>query len=139
MWSSGNMGAGQCALFSLFSLFSFFFCFNCLISFYALIFLRRNFRSKMFAIAVLFLEHETLNQILYNLYYFFITVKCFMPFSVSPSCFFLLCILHSTFHLVNWMVQVRNSTNILTKEFIDALPNGWTNYAWRRINKGILL
>ncbi|RVW52616.1 Sialyltransferase-like protein 2 [Vitis vinifera] len=28
---------------------------------------------------------------------------------------------------------------ILTKEFIDALPNGWTDYAWRRINKGILL
>lgn len=35
--------------------------------------------------------------------------------------------------------QVRNSTTILTKEFIDALPNGWTDYAWRRINKGILL
>ncbi|KVH99014.1 Glycosyl transferase, family 29 [Cynara cardunculus var. scolymus] len=35
--------------------------------------------------------------------------------------------------------QVRNSTTILTKEFIDALPNGWEDYAWRRINKGIHL
>ncbi|XP_015582478.1 sialyltransferase-like protein 2 isoform X2 [Ricinus communis] len=35
--------------------------------------------------------------------------------------------------------QVRNSTTILTREFIDALPNGWVDYAWRRINKGILL
>uniref|UniRef100_A0ACD5V932 Uncharacterized protein n=1 Tax=Avena sativa TaxID=4498 RepID=A0ACD5V932_AVESA len=35
--------------------------------------------------------------------------------------------------------QVRNSTTILTKEYIDALPNGWEEYAWRRINKGILL
>ncbi|KAE9610169.1 hypothetical protein Lal_00006157 [Lupinus albus] len=35
--------------------------------------------------------------------------------------------------------QVRNSTTILTKEFIDSLPNGWDEYAWRRINKGILL
>ncbi|KAK9120186.1 hypothetical protein Scep_018279 [Stephania cephalantha] len=35
--------------------------------------------------------------------------------------------------------QVRNSTTILTKEFIDALPNGWEEYAWRRINKGINL
>ncbi|KAK2974005.1 hypothetical protein RJ640_026723 [Escallonia rubra] len=35
--------------------------------------------------------------------------------------------------------QVRNSTTILTKEFLDALPNGWEDYAWRRINKGILL
>ncbi|KAG2716872.1 hypothetical protein I3760_03G148200 [Carya illinoinensis] len=35
--------------------------------------------------------------------------------------------------------QVRNSTTILTKEFIDALPNGWEECAWRRINKGILL
>uniref|UniRef100_A0A2N9FMJ8 Sialyltransferase-like protein n=1 Tax=Fagus sylvatica TaxID=28930 RepID=A0A2N9FMJ8_FAGSY len=35
--------------------------------------------------------------------------------------------------------QVRNSTTILTKEFIDALPNGWEDYAWRRINKGVLL
>ena len=32
--------------------------------------------------------------------------------------------------------QVRNSTTILTKEYIDGLPNGWHNYAWRRINKG---
>ncbi|KAF8390723.1 hypothetical protein HHK36_025250 [Tetracentron sinense] len=35
--------------------------------------------------------------------------------------------------------QVRNSTTILTRDFIDALPNGWEEYAWRRINKGILL
>ncbi|KAI4972740.1 hypothetical protein ZWY2020_003665 [Hordeum vulgare] len=35
--------------------------------------------------------------------------------------------------------KVRNSTTILTKEYIDALPNGWEEYAWRRINKGILL
>ncbi|CAL9095207.1 unnamed protein product [Musa acuminata var. zebrina] len=35
--------------------------------------------------------------------------------------------------------QVRNSSSILTKEFIDALPNGWEEYAWRRINKGIQL
>ncbi|XP_040988247.1 sialyltransferase-like protein 2 [Juglans microcarpa x Juglans regia] len=35
--------------------------------------------------------------------------------------------------------QVRNSTTILTREFIDALPNGWEEYAWHRINKGILL
>lgn len=35
--------------------------------------------------------------------------------------------------------QVRNSTTVLTREFIDALPNGWEDYAWRRINKGILL
>ncbi|KAJ0051413.1 hypothetical protein Pint_01254 [Pistacia integerrima] len=35
--------------------------------------------------------------------------------------------------------RVRNSTTILTKEFIDALPNGWEEYAWRRINKGVLL
>lgn len=34
---------------------------------------------------------------------------------------------------------VRNSTTILTKEYIDALPNGWEEYAWRRINKGVLL
>lgn len=40
--------------------------------------------------------------------------------------------------VVTWE-QVRNSTTILTKEFIDALPNGWEEYAWRRINKGILL
>ncbi|XP_048444996.1 sialyltransferase-like protein 2 [Pyrus x bretschneideri] len=32
--------------------------------------------------------------------------------------------------------QVRNSTTILTREFIDSLPNGWEDYAWRRINKG---
>ncbi|XP_012852840.1 PREDICTED: CMP-N-acetylneuraminate-beta-galactosamide-alpha-2,3-sialyltransferase 2 isoform X2 [Erythranthe guttata] len=35
--------------------------------------------------------------------------------------------------------QVRNSTTILTREFIDALPNGWEEYAWQRINKGINL
>ncbi|KAL0441865.1 UNVERIFIED_CONTAM: Sialyltransferase-like protein 2 [Sesamum radiatum] len=35
--------------------------------------------------------------------------------------------------------QVRNSTTILTREFIDALPNGWEEYSWRRINKGVLL
>ncbi|TYI52061.1 hypothetical protein E1A91_D12G220000v1 [Gossypium mustelinum] len=35
--------------------------------------------------------------------------------------------------------QVRNSTTILTREFIDALPNGWEEYAWQRINKGVLL
>ncbi|XP_057479934.1 sialyltransferase-like protein 2 isoform X2 [Actinidia eriantha] len=35
--------------------------------------------------------------------------------------------------------QVRNGTTILTKEFIDALPNGWEDYAWQRINKGIHL
>ncbi|XP_006363972.1 sialyltransferase-like protein 2 [Solanum tuberosum] len=35
--------------------------------------------------------------------------------------------------------QVRNSTTVLTKEYIDALPNGWEDYAWRRINKGVLL
>ncbi|XP_062224299.1 sialyltransferase-like protein 4 [Phragmites australis] len=35
--------------------------------------------------------------------------------------------------------QVRNSTTVLTKEYIDAMPNGWEEYAWRRINKGILL
>jgi hypothetical protein len=28
---------------------------------------------------------------------------------------------------------------VLTKEYIDALPNGWEEYAWRRINKGNLL
>lgn len=32
--------------------------------------------------------------------------------------------------------QVRNSSTILTKEYIDALPNGWHDYAWKRINKG---
>ncbi|KAF8025104.1 hypothetical protein BT93_F2066 [Corymbia citriodora subsp. variegata] len=35
--------------------------------------------------------------------------------------------------------QVRNSTTILTREFLDALPNGWEDYAWQRINKGIQL
>ncbi|XP_073155089.1 sialyltransferase-like protein 2 isoform X2 [Henckelia pumila] len=34
---------------------------------------------------------------------------------------------------------VRNSTTVLTREFIDALPNGWEEYAWQRINKGVLL
>ncbi|KAG0607046.1 hypothetical protein M758_9G188800 [Ceratodon purpureus] len=32
--------------------------------------------------------------------------------------------------------QVRNSTTILTRDFIDGLPNGWRDYAWKRINKG---
>ncbi|PRQ16885.1 putative beta-galactoside alpha-2,3-sialyltransferase [Rosa chinensis] len=40
--------------------------------------------------------------------------------------------------LATWE-QVRNSTTILTREFIDSLPNGWEDYAWRRINKGVLL
>ncbi|CAN1175106.1 Sialyltransferase-like protein 2 [Linum perenne] len=40
--------------------------------------------------------------------------------------------------VANWE-QVRSSTTILTKEFIDTLPNGWEDYAWRRINKGIQL
>lgn len=40
--------------------------------------------------------------------------------------------------VITWE-QVRNSSTILTKEFIDALPNGWEDYAWCRINKGILL
>ncbi|PRQ45565.1 hypothetical protein RchiOBHm_Chr3g0492771 [Rosa chinensis] len=40
--------------------------------------------------------------------------------------------------LATWE-QVRNSTTILTWEFIDSLPNGWEDYAWRRINKGVLL
>eukprot|EP00250_Pteridium_aquilinum_P012968 c21052_g1_i1 orf=447-1775(-) len=35
--------------------------------------------------------------------------------------------------------QIRNTSTILTKEYIDALPNGWHDYAWKRINKGILL
>lgn len=44
--------------------------------------------------------------------------------------------LHGNSELIT---QVRNSSTILTKEFIDALPNGWEDYAWRRINKGVLL
>ncbi|CAH9147097.1 unnamed protein product [Cuscuta epithymum] len=35
--------------------------------------------------------------------------------------------------------QVRNSTTVLTREYIDNLPNGWEDYAWRRINKGVEL
>lgn len=35
--------------------------------------------------------------------------------------------------------QIRNTSTVLTKEYIDALPNGWHDYAWKRINKGILL
>lgn len=35
--------------------------------------------------------------------------------------------------------QIRNTSTILTKEYIDALPTGWHDYAWKRINKGILL
>jgi hypothetical protein len=42
-------------------------------------------------------------------------------------------------HSIVFLSQVRNSTTVLTKEYIDALPNGWEEYAWRRINKGILL
>ncbi|RWW64223.1 hypothetical protein BHE74_00028548 [Ensete ventricosum] len=40
---------------------------------------------------------------------------------------------------LSFLSKVRNSSTILTKEFIDALPNGWAEYAWRRINKGIQL
>lgn len=40
--------------------------------------------------------------------------------------------------LVLWE-QIRNTSTILTREYIDALPNGWQTYAWKRINKGILL
>ncbi|KAG6754255.1 hypothetical protein POTOM_042277 [Populus tomentosa] len=32
-----------------------------------------------------------------------------------------------------------NSEAVVRREFIDALPNGWEDYAWRRINKGVLL
>ncbi|KAH7437390.1 hypothetical protein KP509_05G068900 [Ceratopteris richardii] len=35
--------------------------------------------------------------------------------------------------------QIRNTSTILTREYIDALQNGWHDYAWKRINKGILL
>lgn len=121
-----------------FHFFQFIFCFSCLISLYTLIFLRWE-PSKMIVIVVLFIKHDTLNQIFVIFVNFLICVKYFMNFSVFLSYWFMLYILQSIFHLVNWMVQVRNSTTILTKEFIDALPNGWTDYAWRRINKGILL
>ncbi|KAJ9163946.1 hypothetical protein P3X46_023566 [Hevea brasiliensis] len=40
--------------------------------------------------------------------------------------------------VVTWE-QVQNSTTILTREFIVALPNGWEDYAWHRFNKGILI
>lgn len=40
--------------------------------------------------------------------------------------------------LILWE-QIRNTSTILTREYIDALPNGWHDYAWRRINKGSLL
>ncbi|KAJ8449528.1 hypothetical protein Cgig2_005550 [Carnegiea gigantea] len=33
----------------------------------------------------------------------------------------------------------RNSTTVLTREYVDALPDGLTDYSWRRINKGIQL
>ncbi|KAJ8752551.1 hypothetical protein K2173_005440 [Erythroxylum novogranatense] len=33
--------------------------------------------------------------------------------------------------------QVQNSTAILTREYIGALQNGWEDYAWHRINKGV--
>ncbi|KAI3860121.1 hypothetical protein MKW92_039313 [Papaver armeniacum] len=36
--------------------------------------------------------------------------------------------------LATWE-QVRNSTTILTKEFMDSLPKGWEEYARTRINK----
>ncbi|XP_026389419.1 sialyltransferase-like protein 2 isoform X1 [Papaver somniferum] len=36
--------------------------------------------------------------------------------------------------LATWE-QVRNSTTILTKEFMDSLPKGWEEYARKRINK----
>ncbi|KAI3860123.1 hypothetical protein MKW92_039315 [Papaver armeniacum] len=32
--------------------------------------------------------------------------------------------------------QVRNSTTILTREFVESLPKGWEEYARKRINKG---
>lgn len=35
--------------------------------------------------------------------------------------------------------QIRNISTVLTREYIDALPNGWQDYAWKRINKGIFL
>ncbi|MCO5591012.1 hypothetical protein L7F22_044988 [Adiantum nelumboides] len=35
--------------------------------------------------------------------------------------------------------QIRNTSTVLTKEYIDSLPDGWHEYAWKRINKGILL
>jgi len=47
--------------------------------------------------------------------------------------------LHFIVICLEMISQVRNSTTILTKEFIDSLPNGWEEYAWRRINKGIQL
>ncbi|XP_020420121.1 sialyltransferase-like protein 2 isoform X2 [Prunus persica] len=49
------------------------------------------------------------------------------------SLIFVKLLLHGNSELI---AQVRNSTTILTREFIDSLPNGWENYAWHRINKG---
>ncbi|KAH9305270.1 hypothetical protein KI387_009674, partial [Taxus chinensis] len=40
--------------------------------------------------------------------------------------------------LATWE-HVRNSSTILTREYIDSLAHGWEEYAWRRINKGTLL
>jgi hypothetical protein len=63
-------------------------------------------------------------------FYIFIFWKCcWMNLWCMPS-ILLFCVM---------ITQVRNSTTILTKEFIDSLPNGWEEYAWRRINKGIQL
>lgn len=38
--------------------------------------------------------------------------------------------------VLNDWEQVGRSTSILTEEFLEALPDGWHTYAWRRINKG---
>ncbi|XP_073391119.1 sialyltransferase-like protein 2 isoform X2 [Physcomitrium patens] len=38
--------------------------------------------------------------------------------------------------LIGLWEKVRNSITILTREYIDGLPNGWRDYAWKRINKG---
>lgn len=59
---------------------------------------------------------------------------CSHPFLMSSLISFTIDLLFSEL-----IAQVRNSTTILTREFIDALPNGWEDYAWRRINKGVLL
>lgn len=70
----------------------------------------------------------------------FITVsKCISSFFSHP--FLMSSLISFTIDLLfsELIAQVRNSTTILTREFIDALPNGWEDYAWRRINKGVLL
>lgn len=66
--------------------------------------------------------------------YFFLLPFCSHPFLMSSLISFTIDLLFSEL-----IAQVRNSTTILTREFIDALPNGWEDYAWRRINKGVLL